>query len=90
MYTMYMNDSDAPDDDVSVAKARERFPAILEAAESGCETVITRRGKPVAVLGPLSLRRPTRHASLDSLAGTGAGLWGKASSHVAGLREEWE
>lgn len=87
---MYMNALNHPDDDLSVAKARERFPAILEAAESGCETVITRRGKPVAVLGPLSLRRPSRQVSLDSLAGTGHGLWGHVGRHVDALRGEWE
>jgi prevent-host-death family protein len=87
---MYMNEAMDSEDELSVARARERFPAILEAAEAGCETVISRRGRPVAVLGPLSMRRPSRRTTLDSLRGTGKGLWGEARSHVQDLREEWE
>jgi prevent-host-death family protein len=86
MYIMYMSESDP----LSVAQAREQFPSLLEAAEAGVQSVITRRGRPVAVLGPLDQRRPRHKISLDSLIGSGAGLWGKsAGEHVAGLRGEW-
>ena len=90
LYTMYM--SEIPPDSVpsrSVAQAREDFPSLLEAAETGTETIITRRGRPVAVLGPVSLRRGRERTSLDSLIGSGAGLWGDARSHVREQRDEW-
>lgn len=78
-------------DSMSVAQAREHFPSLLEAAEGGMETVIARRGKPIALLGPLSLRRPRRQVSLDSLIGSGTGLWGeRAGRWVAVQREEWD
>lgn len=98
LYIMYMIDSDSPDpamlstepDPLSVAQARERFPSLLEAAESGTETVIARRGRPVAVLGPLSLRRSARPVALDSLIGSGAKLWGTdIGAHVDQQRGEW-
>jgi prevent-host-death family protein len=84
---MYMNEIDP----YSVAQAREQFPSLLEAAESGVQSVISRRGRPVAVLGPLDLRRPRHKVALDSLIGSGAGLWGKsAGEHVHALRREWD
>lgn len=98
MYNMYMSESpwdpamsSAGTDPLSVAQAREQFPSLLEAAESGTETVIARRGRPVAVLGPLSLRRPRRQVDLDSLIGSGAKLWGHdARRWVQEQRGEWE
>lgn len=86
MYIMYMNKPDP----LSVAQAREQFPSLLEAAESGVQSVITRRGRPIAVLGPLDLRRPRNRVSVDSLIASGTGLWGKsAGEHVESLRQEW-
>jgi prevent-host-death family protein len=83
---MYMSESDP----FSVAQAREQFPTLLEAAEAGVQSIIARRGRPVAVLGPLDLRRPRHKAALDSLIGSGAGLWGKsAGEHVDASRREW-
>ncbi len=95
---MYMIDSGSSDpamlstgpDPLSVAQAREQFPSLLEAAESGTETVIARRGRPVAVLGPLSMRRSARPVGLDSLIGSGAKLWGTdIAAHVDQQRGEW-
>lgn len=95
---MYMSDSDSSDpamlstgpDPLSVAQAREQFPSLLEAAESGTETVIARRGRPVAVLGPLSMRRSRKPVGLDSLIGSGAKLWGTdIAAHVDQQRGEW-
>ena len=75
---------------MSVAQAREQFPSLLEAAEGGTETVIARRGKPVAVLGPLSMRRTKNPIPLDTLIGSGAKLWGShASEWVDDKRAEW-
>lgn len=52
----------------SVAEAKDRLPSLLNAAEAGEEVVITRRGKPVAVLNPV--RHPEKRdlaATLESL-----------------------
>ncbi len=90
LYIMYMKDAPLESDPLrSVAQAREEFPSLLEAAEAGLETVITRRGKPVALIGPVSLRRTKERVSLSSLQGSGAGLWGAAGDHVRGQRDEW-
>ncbi len=71
--------------------ARNELPALLEDAESGRATIITRRGRPVAALVPLSQYRsghPQR--SLLALEGSGRGLWGKNSgSTIKKLRDEW-
>lgn len=42
---------------VSAREANQAFSRILQEAEDGAEVVITRRGKPVAVLSPFSARR---------------------------------
>ena len=100
MYVMYMLMSEDPiasksgsstgPDSLSVVQAREQLPSLLEAAEAGTETVISRRGRPVAVLGPLSLRRPRHATSLDSLIGSGSRFWGEAGEWVARQRAEWD
>lgn len=99
LYIMYMNVPESPDpavlgtgdDPLSVAQAREQFPSLLEAAEGGTETVIARRGRPVAVLGPLSLRRTRKAVTLDSLIGTGSKLWGShVGQWVDHQRGEWD
>ena len=71
--------------------ARNQLPDLLEAAEKGRSTVITRHGRPVAALVPLSEFRPgAQQQSLWSLRGSGKGLWGKESPRtVRELREEW-
>ena len=72
-------------------EARNQLPHLLEAAENGQSTVITRRGRPVAALVPLAEYRPSnRQQSLLSVEGSGRGLWGKNSTGtVRKLRDEW-
>ena len=72
-------------------EARNQLPDLLEAAERGQSTIITRHGRPVAALMPIEAygavvpQRP-----LIPLAGTGRGLWGKTSSRtLRELRKEW-
>ncbi len=78
------------EDPFSVAQAREQFPSLLEAAESGSEIVIARRGRPIAVLGPLSMRRSRKMVSLDSLIGSGQELWSdNPSAWLDQQRQEW-
>jgi prevent-host-death family protein len=73
-------------------EARNQLPDLLEAAEAGKSTIITRHGRPVAALVPIDeFRASDRQASLMSLAGSGRGMWGKDSTRtIRQLREEWE
>lgn len=73
-------------------EARNQLPDLLEAAEEGKSTIITRHGRPIAVLVPIDEYRPSgRQASLMPLAGSGRGMWGKDSTRtMRRLREEWD
>jgi prevent-host-death family protein len=70
--------------------ARNQFPELLDAAEEGKSTIITRHGRPIAVLVPIGEYRPVaRQAPLIPLAGSGRGMWGKDSKHtIRRLRED--
>ena len=73
-----------------VEEARRAFPALLDAAAQGGTTIITRRGVAVAAIVPAGAANKVRPISLMSLAGTGKGLWGRASAKtVARMRDEW-
>jgi prevent-host-death family protein len=72
-------------------EARNQLPDLLDAAEKGRSTIITKHGRPVAALIPISaygasvLQQP-----LTPLAGSGRGLWGKNSTRtLRRLRDEW-
>jgi antitoxin (DNA-binding transcriptional repressor) of toxin-antitoxin stability system len=70
--------------------ARQELPAILAAAADGRTTMITRHGRQIAAVVPVSALKIAKPVSLLTLAGSGAGLWGKHSSLViADLRDEW-
>jgi len=72
-------------------EARNQLPDLLEAAQEGRSTIITKHGRPVAAIVPvddLAQRSPQR--SLLPLKGTGRGLWGKSSARrLRALRDEW-
>jgi prevent-host-death family protein len=72
-------------------EARNELPALIEEAQRGRATIITRRGRPVAALVPLAEYRPNRsQQSLLSLEGSARGLWGKTSgTAIKKLRDEW-
>jgi prevent-host-death family protein len=72
--------------------ARAHLPELLDLAHRGTATVITRHGKPYAMLAPIEQAiSPKKTASLLSLKGSGAGLWGdEPSATVDKLRDEWE
>lgn len=74
-----------------VEEARNQLPTLIEAAEAGNATVITKRGRPIAALVPLdSYSASPRQRSLLAIAGTGPGLWGRNSGRtIAKLRDEW-
>ena len=71
--------------------ARNGLPDLLDAAEKGKPTIITRHGRPVAALVPIDQFVPERQQhSILSLRGSGRGLWGKDSSRtIDELRDEW-
>ncbi len=71
--------------------ARNRLPELLDEAEKGRSTVITKHGRPVAALAPIALyNSAARRQPLTPLAGSGTGLWGPDSgATVAELRDEW-
>jgi len=72
-------------------EARNQLPDLLDAAEKGRSTIITRRGRPVAVLMPIEAYSSAgRQQPLLALAGSGRGLWGKDSARtLRKLRDEW-
>lgn len=72
-------------------EARNRLPELLEAAEKGRSTIITKRGRPVAVLAPVDAHGAfARQRALTLLIGSGRGLWGKDSARsLRKLRDEW-
>ena len=73
-------------------EARNQLPSLLEAAERGETTVITKHGKPVAALVPIEdLKLAGKQMSLLPLEGTGRGLWGEDSARtIREMRDEWE
>ena len=74
-----------------VEEARNQLPDLLDAAEKGRATIITRHGRPVAALVPISIYESAgRQQSLLPLKGSGRGLWGKDSTRtIRRLRDEW-
>ena len=71
-------------------EARQQLPSILSAAAAGRTTLITRHGRTVAAVVPVSKLNSTKPASLLALAGTGRGVWGENSTAAIGaLRDEW-
>src|SRR5271165_2847974 len=72
-------------------EARNQLPDLLEAAEKGRSTIITRHGRPVAAQVPIAAYgAAVRQQPLTPVEGSGPGLWGKHSTRtVRKLREEW-
>src|SRR6185369_4569850 len=59
-------------------EARNQLPELLSAAEKGCATIITRHGRPIAALVPISeYASAYGQQPLLPEEGTGRGLWGK-------------
>lgn len=73
-------------------EARNQLPDLLEAAEKGRSTIITKHGRPVAALVPIgAYDAAIRQPSLIPVAGSGKGLWGKNSTRaLRKLRDEWQ
>lgn len=73
-------------------EARNELPSLVEDAEKGDVTIITRRGRPVAALMPVATVGQGRlQLPLTALAGTGRGVWGRESTRgLRKLRVEWD
>lgn len=84
--------SDTPQ--YGLEQARAQLPLIASEAVAGYSSVITRHGKPVAVVVPVAQWREeqirSRQGGVLDLRGTGRGLWPEgAAKTVAQLRDEW-
>lgn len=53
--------------EVSIAKAKAEFAALVSRAEAGEQIVVTRNGRPVACLGPLPAKKPLPYGDLAHL-----------------------
>jgi prevent-host-death family protein len=71
--------------------ARNQLPDLLEAAENGRSTIITKHGRPVAAIVPLdTYDAASRQEPLVPMEGSGRGLWGEDSRRtLRDLRDEW-
>ncbi|HEX7192275.1 MAG TPA: type II toxin-antitoxin system Phd/YefM family antitoxin [Thermoanaerobaculia bacterium] len=72
-------------------EARNQLPDLLEAAQKGHSTIVTKHGRPIAAIVPIDeFAVSTRQRSLLPCKATGRGLWGKGGVRVLqDLREEW-
>jgi prevent-host-death family protein len=72
-------------------EARNQLPDLLTAAENGYSTIITKHGRPVAAIVPMSdFSAGGRQRPLLPVKGSGQGFWGEDSSRTLGdLRDEW-
>lgn len=74
-----------------VKEARNQLAALLDEAQKGRTTIITRHGRSIAAIVPVEGWSSPRQKPLNAVAGTGKGLWGKQSAATVGrLRKEWE
>jgi prevent-host-death family protein len=71
--------------------ARNQLPDLLEAAENGQSTIITKHGRPVAAIVPLdAYDAANRQEPLVPMEGSGRGLWGEDSRRtLRDMRDEW-
>jgi prevent-host-death family protein len=53
--------------EVSIAKAKAEFAALVARAEAGEQIIVTRNGRPVACLGPLPAKKPIIYGDLAHL-----------------------
>ena len=73
-------------------EARAHLPELLDAAERGETTIVTRHGKDVAAIVSIdAYQKFAKQASLLPLAGTMRGYWGEDSANtIRELHDEWE
>jgi prevent-host-death family protein len=57
----------AMNSEVSIARAKAGFAALVARAEAGEQIIVTRNGRPVACLGPLPAKKPIVYGDLRGL-----------------------
>lgn len=74
-----------------VEAARKNLPLLVEQANRGKASLITKHGKVYAAIVPPSyIRGGKRGMEIVALRGTGKGYWGKSASRaIAKMRDEW-
>ena len=77
---------------IGAEAARKAFPSLIDRARQGKATLVTRHGKPCALIAPPGgSGAALAGGDIRQLRGTGKGLWGRASSRrIDGLRREWD
>lgn len=71
-----------------VEEARQALPKLLDLANRGTSTIITRHGRPIAALVPVDRAQGRALVNMTTLRGSGKGLWTGPDS-VAAQRDEW-
>lgn len=77
-------------------QARAQLPHIAAEARAGHTSVITRHGKPMAAVVPISFLRAQqagriRKGGILALRGTGRDVWPQGAGRtVADMRDEWQ
>lgn len=92
-YSQRMKDRPIVPQQLGSEEARKNLPRLLQEAERGRATVITRRGRAVAALVPMDdlVASRSRQQSLIEFVGSGKGLWGRDSREtLRRLRDEWK
>ncbi|HMO48459.1 MAG TPA: type II toxin-antitoxin system Phd/YefM family antitoxin [Rubrivivax sp.] len=76
---------------IGLEEARSRLPELVRTAGEGSAHVITRHGRPVAALVPLSTLSAARRRANGVLALRGTGLWdAQAARAIEKLRSDWD
>ena len=77
---------------LGVEAARKAFPALVEQARQGKATLVTRHGKPWAMIVPPNTPLPSpTGGDIRQLRGSGKGLWGRSASRaIDRMRREWD
>jgi prevent-host-death family protein len=72
-------------------EARNQLPDLLEAAQKGRSTIITKHGRPVAAIVPVDrFVDPNPQRSLLPWKASGRGLWNKGGAgRLQDIRDEW-
>ena len=71
-----------------VEEARQALPKLLDLADRGTTTIITRHGRAIAALVPVDHAQRRSFVTITALRGSGKGLWSGQDS-VAAQRDEW-
>ena len=71
-----------------VEETRTRLASLLEAANQGAVTVVTKRGVPYAAIVPVS-KALADGPKLSALRGSAKGCYGNVREFVDQLRDEW-